>query len=171
VTPLFTCAAVVYITMAVEARRARRNERAQLERGGVEPPDDVYKVMRVVYPFAFLAMSIEGGMRAVGPPATALVAGAAVFIAAKALKWWAILALGRFWTFRVLVIPGATLVRRGPYRWLRHPNYVAVIGEIAGVALITGAIWSGFVALTGFGLLLSKRIAVEERALGAASRR
>ena len=56
-------------------------------------------------------------------------------MAAKALKWWAILTLGRFWTFRVIVVPGATLVAGGPYRWLRHPNYVGVIGELVGVGV------------------------------------
>ena len=91
-----------------------------------------------------------------------------VFAAAKALKWWAIVALGPFWTFRVVVVPDAALVSRGPYRWLRHPNYVGVVGELAGVALVTGA---GLVRnrLGGhFRDPLAKRIVVEERALSAA---
>jgi methyltransferase len=158
---------IVFVTMAIEARRAARNERAQLARGGVEPPGDVYDVMRVVYPLAFLGMLVEGALGG-GPPRAVALAGAAVFAAAKALKWWAIVSLGPFWTFRVIVIPGAALVSRGPYRWLRHPNYVAVMGELAGVALFTGAMWSGVTALAVFGLLLIKRMAVEERALDAA---
>jgi methyltransferase len=91
-----------------------------------------------------------------------------VFAAGKALKWWAILTLGPFWTFRVIVVPGSDRVQRGPYRWLRHPNYVGVMGELAGIALLTGAAFSGVAAVTVFGLLLAKRIAVEERALDAA---
>jgi methyltransferase len=162
--------AIVFGMMLVEVWRAARNERAQLVRGGVEAPGDVYTLMRVVYPLVFLAMLIEGALR--GSPARPVVlAGAAVFAAAKALKWWAILSLGPFWTFRVIVVPGTTLVGRGPYRWLRHPNYVAVMGELAGVALLTGAVLSGVTAMTAFGLLLIKRIAVEERALDAARRR
>jgi methyltransferase len=158
---------IVFVTMAIEARRAARNERAQLARGGVEPPGDVFGVMRIVYPLAFLGMLVEGALGG-GPPRAVALAGAAVFAAVKALKWWAIVSLGPFWTFRVIVIPGAALVSRGPYRWLRHPNYVAVMGELAGVALLTGAIWSGVTALAIFGLLLIKRMAVEEQALDAA---
>ena len=153
--------------MLLEARRASRNEHDQLARGGVEAPDDVYNVMRLVYPLAFLAMLIEGALRG-GPARPVAMAGGVVFAAAKALKWWAIRSLGPFWTFRVIVVPGTVLVGRGPYRWLRHPNYVAVVGEIAGVALLTGAVVSGVTAMAGFGLLLRKRIAVEERALDAA---
>jgi methyltransferase len=157
-------AAITFGALLVEARRASRNERAQRARGGIEPPDDVYKVMRVVYPGAFLAMFAEGAVRG-APPAAVLVGGAAAFAVAKALKWWAILSLGPFWTFRVIVVPGVPLVVNGPYRWLRHPNYVAVMGELAGVAAVTGASVSGSVAIVAFGALLIKRIAVEERAL------
>src|SRR6186997_1530953 len=103
--------------MLVETRRAARNERAQRARGGIEPPGDVYKLMRIVYPAAFLAMLAEGAVR--GAPASGvIVGGAAVFAAAKALKWWAIVSLGPCWTFRVIVVAGATLVARGPYRWV-----------------------------------------------------
>ena len=159
---------VVFLLMALESLRARRNERAQRARGGIEPPDDVYAVMRVAYPAAFAAMLIEGALRRGAPP-RALAAGAAVFAAAKALKWWAIVSLGPFWTFRVIVVPGAPLVARGPYRWLRHPNYVAVVGELAGAALLAAAIVSGPVAIAAFGALLIKRIAVEQRTLATAS--
>jgi len=164
-------AAIVFGALIVEARRASRNERAQLARGGIEPPGDVYRAMRVIYPLAFLAMIAEGAARH-GPPSYAVaVAGLAVFAAAKALKWWAILSLGPSWTFRVIVVPDAPLVTRGPYRWLRHPNYVGVMGELVGVASMAGAPVSGLAAVTVFGLLVGRRIAVEERALDAARRR
>jgi len=161
---------LVFVPMVVEARRAARNERAQLARGGVEPPDDVYKMMCVAYPGAFLAMLLEGWWRG-GPPAPATVAvGATVFVLAKSLKWWAILTLGPFWTFRVIVLPGAPLVVSGPYRWLRHPNYVGVVGELTGAALMTGALVAGPISTAGFVALLSKRIAVESRMLADAVR-
>jgi methyltransferase len=157
-------AAVVFGFMILEACRAARNARAQRARGGIEPPGDVYQVMRVVYPGAFLAMLAEGAARGTPPPGV-LFGGAMLFAAAKALKWWAILSLGSFWTFRVIVVPGASLVVRGPYRWLRHPNYVGVLGELAGVAAIAGAPLSGVVATGVFAALIVKRIAVEERAI------
>jgi methyltransferase len=165
----FFLTAVAFGTMLIEARRASRNERAQLARGGVEPADDVYPLMRIAYPLAFAVMLGEGLVRE-PPPAPFAAAGLAVFAAAKGLKWWAILTLGRFWTFRVIVIPGTSPIRRGPYRWLRHPNYVGVVGELLGVALTAGAPVSGVAAMAGFGLLLFKRIRVEERALATALR-
>src|SRR5258708_35010807 len=127
--------------MLLEARRAGSNEAAQRARGGIEPPDDVYGSMRWAYPGAFLAMTIEGLWRQPSPQL--FVMGATVFALAKALKWWAIATLGRAWTFRVVVVPGDPLVARGPYRLMRHPNYAAVVGELAGAAFMAGAPGAG----------------------------
>ncbi len=155
--------------MLLEARRAAANERAQRARGGLEPPGDVYGLMQIAYPVSFLAMLAEGAWRG-GAPAPLLAAGTLVFAAAKALKWWAILTLGPFWTFRVIVIPGTRRVVSGPYRFVPHPNYVAVVGEFVGIALMAGARVSGPVALLVFAALLVKRIAVEERGLRGSAR-
>ena len=131
---LLTIGLLIFVPMLVEAARARRNERAQKARGGLEPPDDVYAIMRIAYPAAFLAMLAEGAAHG-RSPAGIVVTGLAIFTAAKIIKWSAILALGRFWTFRVIVVPGDRLVGSGPYRFLRHPNYVGVIGELVGAAV------------------------------------
>jgi methyltransferase len=160
---------VVFAFMLVEARRAAINERAQRARGGVEPPGDVYGLMQVIYPASFLVMLAEGAWRG-APPRPMAVAGAAIFAAAKALKWWAIVSLGPCWTFRVIVVPGSRRIVRGPYRFVPHPNYVAVVGEFIAVAMMTGAAVSGPLALLAFAALLVKRIAVEERALRVSTR-
>jgi methyltransferase len=159
--------------MLIEARLAAVNERAQLARGGVEPPGDVYGVMRIAYPAVFLAMIAEGWWRGFGPVAPSFVffviavPGFVIFVLSKLLKWWAIMSLGDAWTFRVVVRPGMPLVSTGPYRWLRHPNYVAVAGELAGVALMSGARIAGPLGTILFALLMLRRISVEERALEA----
>jgi methyltransferase len=160
---------VVFVPMLVEAGRAARNEHAQRGRGGIEPPGDVYSVMRVAYPAAFLVMIAEGLWRhAQGEPASwrMAIVGLAVFLIAKALKWWAIVSLGPAWTFRVIVVPGAPQVAGGPYAYLRHPNYVAVVLELAGIALASGARVSGPLMTLAFGALMMKRIFVEDKALG-----
>ena len=162
--PALAVASVVFAFLIVEAVRAAQNERAQRARGGIEPSGDVYRLMQIAYPGSFLAMLFEGIVRD-GPPRTAMLAGVGLFALAKALKWWAILSLGPSWTFRVIVVPGSPRVASGPYRWLRHPNYVAVAGEFVGSALMTGALVSGPVTLLVFGALLVKRMAVENRAL------
>lgn len=161
--------ALIIIPLLIEAARAARNERAQLARGGLEAPGDVYGLMRVAYPASFAAMLVERALR--GPVAFEWLAiGLACFAAGKAVKWWAILTLGRSWTFRVIVVPGDALVARGPYRFLRHPNYVGVVLELLGAALMTGAAVSGPLAGVLFGMLLVRRIAVENRALASAAR-
>jgi methyltransferase len=126
--------------------------------------------MRVAYPAAFLAMIVEGAIRGT-PPAVVSVAGGVLFGVAKALKWWAIHALGPCWTFRVIVVPGTVPVASGPYRRMRHPNYLAVVGELIAVALMSGARVAGPLATAAFCLLMLRRIAVENRALGAILRR
>jgi methyltransferase len=160
-----TAAAVIVLAfLLAEAWRANRNERAQRARGGREPAGDVYALMSVAYPAAFAAMFAEGFVRG-APPAPVVAAGALLFAASKALKWWAILSLGPAWTFRIIVVPGMRLVTSGPYRLIRHPNYAAVVGELASVALMTGARLSGPLATTIFTALIIRRMSVERRAL------
>jgi methyltransferase len=150
--------------MLGESLIARRHERRLRQRGAVEPPGDVYATMRWAYPAAFVAMAAEGAL--FGRPSTPIVlAGACALGAAKALKWWAMASLGTRWTFRVLVVPDAPLVSTGPYAVLRHPNYVAVVGELLSMALLVGAVISGPIAVLLFGLLLRQRIRLEDRAL------
>jgi methyltransferase len=122
--------------------------------------------MRVVYPAAFVAMIVESAIRG-GPPPLWFLAGMVIWIAAKLLKAWAISALGDRWSFRVLVLPGMLLTTTGPYRWLRHPNYVAVAGELIGVAVGLAAPVTGIIFTLAFLEILRRRIRVEERALRA----
>ena len=156
---------IVLLLMIGEAIHAARNERALLARGAVEPAGDVYNTMRWAYPLCFMAMAVEAVLRD-APPAAIARAGLAVFVLAKALKYWAITTLGPHWTFRVLVLPSAPLVVTGPYSYLRHPNYVAVVGELIGAALIFAAPVAGVFSVVMFGWLMLRRIAVEDRALG-----
>jgi methyltransferase len=158
---------LVYIPMLGEAARATRNERRQRARGGIEPDGDVYAAMSLAYPGCFLAMIAESVVtgRVVGAPLVWF--GVVLFAAAKLLKWWAIVSLADCWNFRVIVVPGDHPVTSGPYRFLSHPNYVAVIGELVSVAILAGARLTGPIAVTLFSLLIWRRIIVERRALDA----
>jgi methyltransferase len=153
------------LVMAGEAVLSSHNERQLRARGAIEPPDDVIGTMRWAYPLLFVAMGVEGALT--GPaPRDVLMWGLAFFGFSKALKMWAIASLGSRWSYRVLVLPGAPLVTTGPYRFLSHPNYLAVVGEIVSVAAIVWAPITGTLATIGFGWLMIKRIAIEDRALG-----
>jgi methyltransferase len=162
-------ALAVGVFLLLEVRRARGNERHQRAKGGIEPQGDVHAIMTVVYPACFAVMMIEGWTRALPVPGALLALGASIFALAKALKWWAIVTLGPCWTFRVIVVPGGRRIVAGPYAWLRHPNYVAVAGELGGVALLTGARWTGPIALVVFAALMWRRMVVENAALRALS--
>ena len=155
----------VLLLMAGEAVLSSFNERQLRARGAIEPPNDVIGSMRWAYPGAFILMGIEGALS--GPaPRDLLVGGLALFGLAKALKVWAISSLGSRWTYRVLVLPGAPLITSGPYRFISHPNYLAVVGEIVSVALIVWAPVTGVLSTIGFGWLMAARIRIEDRALG-----
>ncbi len=85
--------------------------------------------------------------------------------ATMGLRYWAISSLGDRWTTRVFVVPGEPPVAKGPYRWLRHPNYLAVIVEVAALPLVHTAWWTAVAFSAGNLLVLRTRIRVEEEAL------
>jgi methyltransferase len=155
---------LAFVPMAFEARLAAAHDRTLRAAGAREPQDDVFPLMQVAYPAAFLAMAFEAWRRGADANA-AFMAGLIVFALAKAIKYWAIATLGRRWSFRVLVLPGSPLITAGPYRFMRHPNYLGVIGEIGGMAVMARAPIAGITSLLMFAALLAMRIRVEERAL------
>jgi len=163
ISVLTTTAAL--LIMAGEAVLSAFNEKLLRSRGAIEPADDVINTMRWAYPGTFVAIGIEGALR--GPSAPdLLMLGLAVFGVAKALKIWAISSLGSRWSYRVLVVPGEPLVTSGPYRFMSHPNYLAVFGEMIGVGMIVFAPLTGAAGAVLFGRLMVARIRVEDKALG-----
>jgi methyltransferase len=133
---------IVLVLMLAELIWSRRNERRLRALGALAVDDPVYATMQWAYPGVFVVMGFEALL--VGqPPVAVSVAGATLFVLAKLLKYWAIASLGVRWTYTVFVLPGTPLVTTGPYRYMRHPNYVGVVGELAGVALFLGARLTG----------------------------
>jgi methyltransferase len=168
--------AVILGLLVAEARVSSTHEARLRTQGAIAPPGDVYRLLAVLYPAAFVLMGVEGAWRAseldvgsgaigagLGEPFRA--AGVVMFAGAKALKYWAIHALGDRWTFRVLVVPGRPLVRTGPYRYVAHPNYIAVVGELVGTAMMVGARMIGPPMIAVFGAVLLARIRFENRVL------
>ena len=163
---------VVLGLLLAETRLSRRQEAALRARGAREPSGDPYAALALIYPLAFLVMGAEGLWRASVPAAVPALmapswaaAGALLFLASKGLKYWAISHLGDRWTFRILVLPGAPLVATGPYRHVRHPNYVAVFGELVGMCLLMAAWATGPLLTLAFAIALRRRVRVESRAL------
>ena len=155
---------LVFLPMLLEARVSTAHERVLRAAGAREPRGDVYVLMQAIYPASFAVMIAEGLIRRVTYDAL-VAAGAVVYVLAKGLKYWAIVTLGPRWTFRVLVPPGSVSSVQGPYRWLRHPNYIAVAGELAGTGLAMHAWYTAGPAILLFVGLMMRRVAIEERAL------
>ena len=118
--------------------RPARTSARSCARGGVEPPGDVYARNAGRLPGVVCGDGRSRGALAARRRSPMVFAGATVFAFGKALKWWAIAALGPLWTFRVIVVPGMPLVAAGPYRFLRHPNYLGVLGELVGTLPVDG---------------------------------
>ncbi|MEW9032136.1 MAG: isoprenylcysteine carboxylmethyltransferase family protein [Planifilum fimeticola] len=159
---------VVVAQRLAELRIARRNARWAREQGGYEVGGRHYPLIVSIHLLWFLGMAGEILLGATPPvwwpvPAT-------LFLLAQFLRYWCLRSLGRHWNTRIWVIPGRKPVIRGPYRYIRHPNYLAVIAEILTLPLALGAFWTAAaVSLLNLLVLLRVRIPAEERALAAAT--
>lgn len=146
--------------LVLSARHAKRLEaRGAAEHGARHFPLLVF--LHALFPIALTAEVLAFSVR----PGPLWPAFLALWIAAQWLSYAAVRALGDRWTVGIWVLPGARLVKRGPYRFLRHPNYVAVALELFAAPLMFGA-WRTAVLVTALNLFaLSIRIRAEERAL------
>ena len=157
------------LLLAVAAERvaelvvSQRNLSWSRARSGVEFGAGHYPAMVVLHTGLLVGCLIEAAHRpflpGLGWPMLVLV------LAAQGLRWWCIATLGRQWNTRVVVVPGAARVAGGPYRWLSHPNYLAVVVEGAALPLVHTAWLTALVFTVLNGWLLKVRIGVENRAL------
>jgi len=152
--------AIVAIQRLLETIYAARNARALLGSGGVEIGREHYPLIVALHGCWLIALVLA----LPGDPPIHL-APLVLFLMLQALRIWVIATLGRYWTTRIITLPGAPLIRHGPYRFLRHPNYLIVVGEIAALPLVFGEIWVAVIFSILNGAVLSWRIRVENRAL------
>ncbi len=144
---------------------SRRNARAAFARGGIEYGVRHFRVMSLMHTAFLLACALEVVLLRrpftpwLGWPALGLV------ILAQGLRYWAILSLGDRWNVRVIVVPGEAALRRGPYKIMRHPNYLAVAVELFALPLVHGAYLVAIAFSAANAVLLSVRIRCEEKAL------
>jgi methyltransferase len=163
---LFAWLALLLVERALELRRSERNVRRALEAGGVESGRGHYAAMVGFHASFLVACAVEPIVAPRRWPVAASLAALALALLAQGLRGWVVHTLGPRWTTRIVVVPGAPPVTSGPYRYLRHPNYLAVALELLAVPLIGGAVYTAMGATLLGALLLSIRIPAEERALG-----
>jgi methyltransferase len=161
--------ALVAVGRLFELRIASRNRRHLLARGGVEVAPGHYPWMVALHTALIVSCPLEVWF--LRRPFVPLLAGAMFFllVVAAALRWWVISTLDGRWTTRIVVLPGVPPVTGGPYRFLRHPNYLAVILEIFSLPMIHTAWLTAFVFSLADALLLRVRIRAEEAGLSQVS--
>jgi methyltransferase len=150
---------------------ARKNARWSLARGAVEHGRAHYPAMVALHTFLLIGCAVEPVLFHrpfvpwLGFPAMALV------LLSQALRWWVIHTLGPRWNTRILVIPGGERIETGPFRWLRHPNYLAVAIEGMALPLVHSCWITGLTFTVLNTVILRVRIDAEDRALSALSPR
>lgn len=156
----------VAVERTLEMALSWRNARRAFARGAVEAESRGFYLLMVVAHVLFLAAGPLEVLLLGRPflPPVAIVATWLVVLT-MALRYWAIATLGERWNTRVIVIPGLPAVASGPYRFVRHPNYVAVAIEVAVLPLVHCAWLTAIVATAANALLLAARIRHEEQAL------
>ena len=157
-----------WLVLLVAAQRlgelvlARRNTARLLARGGREVGAGHYPLIVALHTGWLAALFL-----AIPPGAGMLWPLVLVFVLLQAARVWVIASLGEYWTTRIVTLAETPLVRKGPYRWLRHPNYLIVAGEIAVLPLAFGAWRIALVFSLLNAVVLAWRIRLEDRALAA----
>lgn len=151
-----------------ELRIARRHEIELKRRGAREIDAAGYRVIVVMHTAFFVSLIVEKSLfhRILSHEWFVF---AAIFVAAQLLRYWAIHSLGVYWNTRIIVLSGHPSIRKGPYRTLRHPNYLAVVTEFAVIPLIFSCYFTAaaFTVLNAF--ILRRRIRIETKALASAA--
>ena len=156
---------LVALERVVELGISKRNAAAIFAKGGTEHGQGHFPVMVFLHTAIFPAAFFEAWLME-RPWRIELAAAMGILIVLTMfLRYWAIRSLGVHWNTRVIVLPDADIVARGPYQWIRHPNYLAVIVELAAMPLFHGAWITALVFGSANLLLLRHRIQVEEAAL------
>lgn len=158
---------IAYVIIALVAAQrlaevvlAQRNTRALLANGAVEIAPRHYPLFILLHAGWLIAI-----VAMLPKPAPIYWMPLAGYIALEILRAWTLVSLGRYWTTRIITVPNAPLIRRGPYRLVRHPNYLVVVGEIALLPLVFGELRVAIVFSVLNALLLAWRIRAEDAAL------
>lgn len=152
----------------VELGIAQRNAKWSIAHGGKEFGRDHYPAMVSMHALLLVSCIVE--VWALGRPFVPWLGWPmlAVVLLSTAVRWRCVAVLGKRWNPRLIVIPGAPLVRGGLYRWVRHPNYTAVAAEVAALPLVHGAWLTAVVFSVANASVLTVRIRAENAALGYA---
>ena len=155
---------LVGLQRLAELAWASANLKHLVARGGVVAEDDGFGALVGVQVAWWMLMAAERVLHGARIPPGLFLPLLALFVGVEALRVWVLATLGRRWTIRVVVVPGETPIRRGPYRFLKHPNYVVVALEAVVLPLLLGCFWTLGLTALPHALALERRIRREEEA-------
>ena len=158
-TPAVLLLAVVTAERLGELWLDRRNTASLLADGAHEVAPAHYKLIVLLHTLWLAGLWLLGWARPISP------IWLAILVALQGLRIWVVATLGRRWTTRIIVLPGVPLVTTGPYRFVSHPNYLVVVGEIAALPLCLGLPWYALIFSIANLAVLAIRIRAEDAAL------
>lgn len=149
----------------VELQIAKKNESWMKARGGIEVANNHYKWFLVLHTSFFIILALEVYVQSFQHTLTINWIFLVLFMLTQVGRVWCILSLGKFWNTKIIVLPNVVLLKKGPYRWLKHPNYLIVMIELFIIPIMFHAYFSAIIFSTFNILLLMIRIPAEEAAL------
>ncbi|TCS96948.1 isoprenylcysteine carboxyl methyltransferase family protein [Hazenella coriacea] len=160
---LFLWLAVI-VQRVYELYLAKKNERWLKLKGGFEVGRKHYPMIWITHVLFFAGILLEVLLGAQVPAWVGFPL--ALFLLTQVLRIWCIRSLGRYWNTKIWIVPQSSLQMKGPYRYLRHPNYLVVMLEVLVFPLIFGAYWTALsISILNTYVLLAIRIPIEEKAL------
>ncbi|TSB45639.1 isoprenylcysteine carboxyl methyltransferase family protein [Alkalicoccobacillus porphyridii] len=143
---------------------AKSNERWMKERGAFEAGASHYPVMVALHSCFFVSLLVEVTVESLTWSIWSVLP-LVIFLLAQIIRVWALVSLGRYWNTKIIVLPDADPIQRGPYRWIRHPNYLVVVLEILFLPLIFQAYVTAILFSLFNVVMLMVRVKIEEEAL------
>lgn len=161
----YTVIIFVILQRLAELLIAKRNKKKMLAKGAIEYDKEGYKNIVIMHTCFFLSLITEYNIFSSGLNKFYLVFFT-IFIAVQLMRYWIIISLGEFWNTRIIVMKNIPLVKKGPYKFLKHPNYIVVAIELAVLPLMFSCyVTAGLFTCLNL-LVLKRRIIIEETALG-----
>lgn len=162
----FVMMGAIMAQRAVELYIASKNERWMLGRGGIEVGQEHYRLFILLHILFFIFLPMEVGGVFTDFTLSFNSYFFILFCLAQIGRTWCIMSLGKFWNTKIIVLPKVVLIKKGPYKYIKHPNYVIVFVELIAIPAMFGAYLTAFLFPFLHLLLLTIRIPQEERALG-----
>lgn len=160
----------IFITFLIVQRLAelviaKRNEKKMFAKGAVEHDREGYKWIVVMHTMFFISLIVEKVFFS-GELSPLWIIFLSLFIISQFGRYWVITSLGEYWNTRIIVLKNSSLIKRGPYKYFKHPNYVIVCIELAVIPLLFSCYFTSIFFTILNLILLRRRIKIENRALG-----